>query len=122
MQFNPHLALTRFIGRREGRRVPGRLPQELLVCDLGPVLDLSSGGMRVLCTRPRDGNVEVHLQAADVRLTLRAKVAWVCRLGFRRHEVGLAFKDIDQEVGKILARISTIHCARHNFDAEGSAA
>ena len=66
MQFNPHLGLSRFIGRREGRRVPGRLPQELLMCSLGPVLDLSVGGMRVLSTKPRAGTLDVGLQGGDV--------------------------------------------------------
>ncbi len=59
MQFNPTIRLSRFLGSRDGRRIPGRLPQEQLVSDLGPVLDLSAGGMRVLCTRPRLGRIDV---------------------------------------------------------------
>ena len=112
MQFNPHLGLTRFIGRREGRRVPGRLPQEQLTCNLGPVLDLSVGGMRVLSTKPRAGEFDVRLEGADVRLTLRVKVAWVDRLGFRRHEIGLSFLEVDDDTAQILSRISSAHRAR----------
>jgi hypothetical protein len=112
MQFNPHLGLTRFIGRREGRRVPGRLPQELLSCDLGPVLDLSAGGMRILATRPQAGAFDVRLRGADVSLTLRVKVAWARRLGFRRHEVGLSFLDVDESVAQLLSRISATHRLR----------
>ena len=112
MEFNPHLGLSRFIGRREGRRVPGRLPQELLYCNLGPVLDLSAGGMRVLSTKSRAGNLDVELQGADVSLTVGAKVAWAHRLGFRRHEIGLSFVDVDEDVFQILSRISSQHRAR----------
>ena len=112
MQFNPHMGLSRFIGRREGRRVPGRMPQELLYCNLGPVLDLSAGGMRVLSTKPWSGCFDVELKGADVALTVRAKVAWAQRLGFRRHEIGLSFVDVDEEAAQILSRISSQHRAR----------
>ncbi|MHC4414447.1 MAG: PilZ domain-containing protein [Planctomycetota bacterium] len=113
MQFNPHLTLSRFIGRREGRRVPGRVPQESLFCELGPVLDLSPGGMRVLSTRPHEGEVSVCLGGMDIDLKLQARVAWIRRLGFRRHEVGLTFLDVDEDVAKILTRIATAHRTRH---------
>ncbi len=112
MQFNPQTSLTRFIGRREGRRVPGRLPQESFQCGLGPVLDLSSGGMRVLCTRPYQGELRVHLEGYDVVLSVRARVAWVQKLGFRRFEIGFAFIDIDEDMAQMLTRISTIHRER----------
>lgn len=112
MQFNPTMRLSRFMGSRDGRRIPGRLPQEQLICDLGPVLDLSPGGMRVLATRPRLGSMDVGLRGGDVSLSLRVKVAWSRRLGFRRHEIGLTFIDVDDELSTILARISGDHRAR----------
>ncbi len=112
MQFNPQIGLTRFIGRREGRRIPGRLPQEALECDLGPVLDMSSGGMRVLCRRPYQGEVLIHVEGYDVVLTLQARVAWIQKLGFRRFEIGFAFIDIDEDMAQMLTRISTIHRER----------
>ena len=112
MQFNNTLRLSRFIGRRDGRRIPGRLPQEMVVSNLGPVLDLSTGGMRVLATSPLDGEFDVDLRGANVSLTLETKVAWVRRLGFRRFEVGLSFVNVDDELAKILARISNDHRSR----------
>ena len=112
MQFNPHMGLTRFIGRRDGRRVPGRLPQEMLMSSLGPVLDLSAGGMRVLSRKPRSRDIDVKLVGADVSLTVRAQVAWSQRLGFRRHEVGLTFLEVDEATALLLARISNVHRAR----------
>ncbi len=109
MQFNNTLRLSRFIGPRDGRRIPGRVPQEMLVSTLGPVLDLSTGGMRVLATRPVDGKLDVELKGGHVGLTLEAKVSWARRLGFRRFELGLAFVNVDDELAKILTRISNDH-------------
>ena len=112
MQFHPQLTFSRFIGRREGRRIPGRLQQDSLECELGPVLDLSAGGMRVLSTRRVDGEVNVSLRGEQVDLKIRCRIAWIRRLGFRRHELGLTFLDLDDEVSKILTRIATDHRAR----------
>jgi PilZ domain len=113
MQFNPTLGLSRFIGRREGRRIPGRVPQELLVSTLGPVLDLSSGGMRVLATRPPQAErLEMSLRSGDLGVKLHVRVAWYRRLGFRRHEIGLSFLNVDSDMAKILARISSDHRPR----------
>ena len=109
MQFHPHLALTRFIGRRDGRRIPGRVPQESLMCSLGPVLDLSVGGMRVLSVRSQTGALRIFLWGMDVELTLEAKVVWSRRLGFRRHELGLSFSEVDKDVKSILERIAVTH-------------
>ncbi len=112
MQFNPTMRLSRFIGTREGRRIPGRLPQEQLICNLGPVLDLSPGGMRILCTRPHLGTMDVRLRGGDFSLKIHTKVAWSRRLGFRRHEIGLTFLDVDEELGAMLSRISSDHRSR----------
>ena len=112
MQFNQSLFLSRFIGQRDGRRIPGRVAQEMLLCDIGPVLDLSPGGMRVLATRSRFGKFDVSLRGSDIGLTLRCNVAWSRRLGFRRHEIGLAFISVDESVAGILARIAANHRAR----------
>ena len=112
MKFNPSMTLGRFKGRREGRRLPGRVPQEMLVCDIGPVLDLSSGGMRVLGTRRRQGEFELTLWGGDLKLAVRARVAWSRRLGFRRHEIGLTLLEVDETVAELLSRISADHRAR----------
>ncbi len=113
MQFHPQLTFSRFIGRRDGRRVPGRLPQDTLYCDLGPVLDLSSGGMRVLATKPYGGMISVSVHGENLDVKVRGRVAWTRRHGFRRHEIGLTFQDVDEEVAKILGRMATDHRARH---------
>ena len=58
----------------DDRRRAGRLPQESLECNLGPVLDLSFSGMRVLCKRPQQGSLEVCVQASQYSMTLSGLV------------------------------------------------
>ena len=94
------------------RRTPGRVPQEALMCDLGPVLDLSSAGMRILCKRPLKSLVKAKVWAFDFSMTIDARVAWSNRLGFRRHEIGLEFLNVDESASKILGRISASHRMR----------
>lgn len=112
MQFNLHSNLSRFIGRRDGRRLPGRMPQESLQSSIGPVLDLSMGGIRVLSTRPYHGDLRICLWGMDVEVSLEGRVVWSRRLGFRRHELGLVFADVDDDVARILTRIGTLHASR----------
>jgi len=94
------------------RRTPGRVPQESLICDLGPVLDLSSGGMRILSKRQLYGSVKAKVWGFDICMTLDTRVAWSKRLGFRRHEIGLEFLNVDDSISKILGRISASHRMR----------
>jgi len=79
------------------------------------VLDLSAGGMRVLSTRPLLGTKDIGLRGGDFSVKLRTKVAWSRRLGFRRHEIGLTFLDIDEELGTLLSRISSDHRSRSDI-------
>ena len=94
------------------RRTPARLQQEDLVSDLGPILDLSIGGMRVLCKRRREGLLKVRLWAFQFYMNLDGQVVWTKHLGFRRHEIGVQFLNIDDDTAKILSRISAIHRMR----------
>ncbi|MHC5001540.1 MAG: PilZ domain-containing protein [Planctomycetota bacterium] len=74
------------------RRRTGRVCPELLDCNLGRVADVSPGGIRVQRGRPLRGNRRVLLRReGDEGLLLFATVRWSRRIGFRRHEVGLAF-------------------------------
>ncbi len=81
--------------------------------NLGPVLDLSAGGVRILSTKPPNrGQLDVQLSGLDSSVKVRAKVAWCRRLGFRRHEIGLTFVELDDSASAILNRISQAHRAR----------
>ena len=96
----------------DDRRAHGRLPQELLQCNLGSVLDLSMSGIRVRCTRPPKGIVDVELMDLEDPVNLKAQVMWIRRLGFRKFEVGLNFLDVPPDVARQLTRVSLNHRLR----------
>lgn len=108
----PQRGVERLLSLGDDRRTSGRLPQESLECNLGPVLDLSTGGMRVLCKRPHEGTLEVCLQASQYSMNLSGQVAWSKRLGFRRHEIGIQFVDLDEDTTHVLSRISASYRMR----------
>lgn len=100
------------------RRATGRLRQESLMCNLGPVIDLSLGGVRVLAYRIPKGHVVVDLVSCEDRLRLIGEVVWVKRAGILRRELGIRFVELDRDTAKILARMSmknrverVIHCS-----------
>ena len=109
VRFDPTATMLRVIGRRSGRRLPGRLPQEGLHCNLGPVLDLSAGGMRVLAKRPHHGELTVCVDGFDMSLRLQANIVWCERHGLRCYEMGLKFLYVAEEMGRVLSRISQMH-------------
>jgi signal transduction histidine kinase len=96
----------------DDRRAHGRLPQELLQCSLGPVLDLSMGGMRIQCSKAPTGRLEVELQDIEGPVRLQAQVMWTRRLRFRKYEVGLYFPHVAPDVAKQLTRVSLNHRLR----------
>jgi len=108
----PQRGVKGLLNLGDDRRTTGRFTQESLECNLGPVLDLSTGGMRVLCKRPHQGTLEVRLRASQYSLALSGQVAWSKRLGFRRHEIGVQFVDLDDDTSHILSRISASYRMR----------
>jgi signal transduction histidine kinase len=106
------LPLDNYRKPADDRRAYGRLPQELLQCNLGPVLDLSMGGMRVQCSRAPKGRVEVELMDIEGSVKIRAEVMWTRRLRFRKYEVGLYFPHVAPDVAKQLTRVSLNHRLR----------
>ncbi|MFQ5949019.1 MAG: PilZ domain-containing protein [Acidimicrobiia bacterium] len=91
------------------RRRDVRLKQRSLQSNLGPVIDLSRGGLRVRSTRRLRGEQEVVLfNRNGPHLRLRARVVWSRRLGFRKHMAGLQFVDPPDDMARGLARIGTV--------------
>lgn len=98
-----------------------RLSQEMLACNLGDVMDLSLGGMRVRTPRhgaPDEGReVEVRFDAAEPPLTLRGVVVRSTPLGARRTELGVRFIDVSPEAHRQITRLSMAHRKRLTFAA-----
>ena len=113
-QSNTVLSIARRIGTgtnrrrsRTERRESGRLYQETVACNLGSVINLSAGGLRLLSRRRLNGILSVELWDTHQGLRLRGKVAWCRRIGFRKHEVGVEFLNITPDIAGDLAAIAT---------------
>ena len=92
----------------DDRRSHIRVPQSELHCSLGPVLDITSAGMRVMCRRIPKDEVKFDLNTTGDPLPVRAKVVWAKRLGFRKHEVGLHFIQSSPELDNLIRCCSTL--------------
>ena len=91
------------------RRRSGRLPQESLMSNLGLVLDISIGGMRVLARTPPSGKVKITFREYKLPEPLSGTVAWTKRVGLLMREVGIRFEDVSPELSSMLTRIATAH-------------
>jgi signal transduction histidine kinase len=106
------LPLDNYRQPADDRRAHGRLPQELLQCNLGQVLDLSMGGMRIQCNKVPKGRLDVELHDIEGTVNLQAEVMWSRRLRFRKYEVGLYFPHVAPDVARQLTRVSLNHRLR----------
>ena len=84
------------------RRRFGRLKGGKLQCNRGQVLDISAGGLRLRSVRRYTSRLTVDLWSAARRVTIPAEVVWTKRLGFRKYEIGLEFRDVTQEMAEHL--------------------
>jgi c-di-GMP-binding flagellar brake protein YcgR len=94
------------------RRNRGRLSQEALETDLGPVLDLSGGGMRIHTRKSLKQGQELVVTLLESKLRLKARVAWIKKAGMFKQEIGLEFLEITEEISRALTRICTDHRMR----------
>jgi c-di-GMP-binding flagellar brake protein YcgR len=94
------------------RRMRGRMRQQGVTCNLGVVVDLSAGGIRVLSSRKYSGQHEIRLQAQDEKMTLSAEVVWTHRAGFRRHFLGLKFINMQADDVRRLTTFGIAHRLR----------
>ncbi len=115
------LAMARRIGTgmyrrrsRTERRKSGRLKGETVACNLGSVINLSAGGLRLLSRRRLNGILSVELWDTHRGLRLRGKVIWCRRIGFRKHEVGVGLLNITPDIAGKLAAIAIDNPRQHH--------
>jgi hypothetical protein len=77
-----------------------------LKCNLGRVLDLSSGGARLLTRRKLSGRHEITVFARDGGVRLDAEVKWSKRLGLFKHEIGLEFLNLPPDIATRLTTLA----------------
>jgi len=102
----------------DGRRSHNRLSLESVRSNLGLILDLSKGGMRVQSRRvPEDSIVDVEISDDEDTLLLRAEIAWSKKIGFRRNEIGIKFLELTPELEARLTQLATRNRVRRTFEA-----
>jgi hypothetical protein len=92
-------------GGDDRRRAP-RTYQEMLQSNLGPVVDLSLAGMRVIAGKKLKGRVTVELPYGSDTITVRALVVWTNQIERRQFEAGLRFVDLRPEQAHQLLAIA----------------
>jgi hypothetical protein len=108
MRFDPQAGIVKPKSAPTRRR-HGRLPQETLKCNVGEILDLSAGGMRVLTRRVPAEAVKVRIEGYEFPGELIAEVAWTKRLSMFKREVGFRFLSISPEVAQVLTSIAAVN-------------
>ena len=87
--------------RADDRRICGRLRTEQLETELGRVVNLSGSGMRLLTRQSFADRVgetlDITLSAINEETTVRVKIVWARRAGFRKHLTGLRFIDLAKD-------------------------
>lgn len=102
------------------RRGSPRMPQEMLRCNLGQVLELSAGGMRVLCEKlpPPEAVVEFPDYALPGKLT--GNVVWSRPCEGSLREVGIRFRGLTPKMTLRLSEIGAFNRDRRIYDKDGS--
>jgi hypothetical protein len=91
---------------RDPRRRSERHRTDVVKCDLGDVVDISSTGVRVLCTcKPpirRGQMVAMRLISSDGAIKVTGQAVWTKRKGLRKFELGFRFTDLKSGVGSAI--------------------
>ncbi len=90
------------------RRKFDRYHPAALTCNLGTVLDISAGGIRLCSRRRLRGSVLMQLHQDGTDLCVGGRVIRRHRLGMRRHEVGIQFVALGAEQARTLAAILAV--------------
>jgi hypothetical protein len=89
--------------RRRHRRVKGT---DSVACNLGRVLDISGGGLRVLSKSKAEGQGRVELISTSQRVIVPARVVWCHKVGFRKYVIGLQFMNMTPELTRQVTEIA----------------
>ena len=104
------------------RRQHQRISVDAQRCSFGEVLDLSSGGMRVMIRGKQplqDGDVGVvKVAGPEGSMTLTCRAVWTKRRGLRQREMGFAFVQLTAATRQALANLARFGC----FAVSGSGA
>jgi hypothetical protein len=94
-----------------GRR-HSRVRCRAIGCSNGELVDVSLSGARLLLKgriHPQTGQmIEIEVEGANAPFTLQGCVRWCRSAGWRRHELGIEFRDNPDEVKKEIVQIAKL--------------
>lgn len=107
-------AIARAKSRSDERRGNGRFGVEDLKSNLGPVIDLSGRGARIVTKFRWDEGEgrEVTLRGTHMSVTIHARCVWARKEGWRRYVVGVAFEDCTPEQRTVLGELARRYTTR----------
>lgn len=88
---------------------------ESIACNLGPVLNLSATGMRVLCWKTPKNPVTIELVGCETHLTVQGEVAWIQKVGLFRRVVGIHFVGLTEEQTRQLTSMAMVNTVRRTI-------
>ncbi len=100
-------------------REQARVCPEGLMCDLGEVLDVSTGGAKIETRRALKGTIDVRFWSEHDGLEVTANVIWCKRKGFRRYRVGMQFISLTKEETETLINLALKPNPNWNAGATG---
>ena len=86
-----------------------RLHQKLLLSNLGQVMDVSAGGLRIRSRRrppPVNHQVEITLSGMDMPARVLGRVVWTRRTGLFSHEMGIELVNPDPTIVQFFGMIA----------------
>jgi hypothetical protein len=116
MRFDPQAGVTKAPSTNSTRRRGTRFEQDTLQSSLGPVLDISASGVRVKCSRPPTGTIDLEIFDTSEVIVIRSEVVWTKRVGLFKHQAGLRFGQMEASVQQRLARLATDNRYRYGMD------
>mgnify|MGYP001013570306 CR=1 FL=1 len=94
----------------ENKRRHGRVKCRDIRCTLGTVADLSASGLRVTARGPRRLSAgdcfTMTIQTLDGPMLAPVEVAWIRRNGWRKHEIGIRFREVGPALARALAALA----------------
>ncbi|MCH8823364.1 MAG: anti-sigma factor antagonist [Planctomycetes bacterium] len=99
------------------RRAEVRFNPKDLKCDIGELIDISAGGLRLISKRKLKGTVTLRLWNDVSGLVLQAAVVWSKKIRMRKHESGLEFINLKSDTMRELALlVATVASANSVLD------
>ena len=97
---------TSAIAEVEQRRFGRFKASKTIFCSHGKVLDVSSGGVRVLSKKPLEGSFEINLGEPGNEVEIEARVAWCKQHGRKKYEVGLELQGVTPQIRQQLCAMA----------------